>query len=342
MAPAAPAAAPQTSVDSAGRTRFSTGGMRSASFAASAVLVAALAATPRAFAAEPPVANKVAAEALYEEAKPLLSQRQWQPALDKLLASQRLDPAIGTLLNIAYCYEQLGKTASAWATYNEVVGMARASGDRQGRGERAAQAAAALAPKLARVVVTVPRESRVERLEVKRDGEPIDPGTWDTGIPTDPGPHTFEASAPGRATWRASVEVPPGPSTATVTVPLLDVASSWSPQRTAGLAVAGVGVAAAIAGGIFGGLAIARKNAERSHCLPSDPHLCDATGVSLRSQALTMANASNVAFAVGGAALVAGVAVFFTAPKPGGGSASLGLSPTVAAHEGGLRLTGRW
>jgi serine/threonine-protein kinase len=320
--------------------------MRPFSLHVGAVLLLAAVTSPRLAGAEPPVSNKVAAEALYEDAKTLLNQEKWQAALEKLLASQRLDPAIGTLLNIAYCYEKLDKTASAWASYNEVVGLASSTGDKQGRGERAAAAAKALEPKLARVVLRVPPESRVDKLELRRDGDLIDPGTWDTAIPTDPGMHAFEASAPGRVSWKSSIQVAPGPSTMTLSIPVLVVgASPSSPsgaQRTAGIAVAGVGLAGVIVGAIFGGLTIAKKSAESAHCQKADPHLCDATGVDLRSQALTFANVSNVGFAVGGAALVTGVALFFTAPKPDAANTALQVSPLVAARTGGALISGRW
>ncbi len=318
------------------------GRMRPPPSRAAAILLVVAVTSPRSAAAQAPVGDKVAAEALYEEAKVLLNEQRWQAALDKLLASQRIDPAIGTLLNIGYCYEKLNKTASAWASYNEVVGLARAAGDRQGRGERAAQAARTLEPRLSRVVVAVPGVSRVEGLEVRRDGEPLDPGTWNAAIPVDPGAHAFDATAPGRAAWRASVEGPPEPRTVTVAVPLLAPAAAWGSQRIAGAAIAGVGVAGAIAGGVFGVLTIVKKNAEGAHCQKVDADLCDATGVGLRAQALTMANASNAAFAVGGAALATGAALFFTAPKPGGGGASIGISPVASAQTGGVRITGRW
>jgi hypothetical protein len=291
------------------------------------------------------VANKAAAEALYNEALELLNRNAYQEALDKLLASQRIDPALGTLLNIGYCYERLNKTASAWATYNEVVGLARAANDQQGRGDRAAQAARALEPKLAKVIVAVPAESRVEKLEVRRDGDVIDPGTWGTPIPTDPGAHTFEVSAPGRAAWSTSIVVAQGPSSVTITVPPLAAgAGAWGGRRIAGVAVAGVGVAGMIAGAVFGGLAIAKHDEQATHCLKSNPHLCDATGVDLRGQALTMANASNVALGVGAAAIAAGAVLFFTAPKPVAQTSSfeVRLSPVVTAEARGAFITGRW
>ncbi len=329
--------------------------MRSLSLPAGLLLLGAAFASPRWASAEPPVANKAAADALYDQAKALISEKKYDQALEKLLASQRLDPALGTLLNTAFCYERLGKTASAWATYNDVTGIAKATDDKQGRGERAAQAAKALEPRLSKVVVTVPSDNRVPKMEIRRDGDLVDPATWDTPIPIDPGKHAFEAWAPGRARWQGSIDIPEGPGTTAVSVPLLAMgppehaearpeASAWGTQRIVGVGVAGGGVIAVVTGAIFGVLAITKKNAEAAHCQPANPHECDATGVALRAQGLTMANGSNVSFALAGAALATGAGLYLTAPRAAGRDTAFEVSvaPAVAAESGGVWITGRW
>jgi hypothetical protein len=112
-------------------------------------------------------------------------------------------------------------------------------------------------------------------------------------------------------------------------------------QRIAGVVVGSVGLAGLVLGGVFGGLTIATVNdlEDRNLCSDGDKPICKQEGLDLQSDANTTANVSNVALAVGGAALVTGVIVFFTAPraKPGPPPApapvavSASIGPTSAA-----------
>jgi hypothetical protein len=58
-------------------------------------------------------ADPAAAAMLFEEAKALRDQGDWPAACAKFLASMKLDPAVGPLLNIARCHEREGRLASA-------------------------------------------------------------------------------------------------------------------------------------------------------------------------------------------------------------------------------------
>ena len=77
--------------------------------------------------------NRAAAEALFNEGRKLAASGKYADACPKFEASQKLDPGLGTLLNLAECYEKIGKTASAWAEYREAIPLARASGSKDAR-----------------------------------------------------------------------------------------------------------------------------------------------------------------------------------------------------------------
>ena len=115
-------------------------------------------------------ADGAAARSLFDEARVLLQQGKAAQACPKLEESQRLDPGMGTLFNLADCYERLGRTASAWAEFREAVSAAHNAGSLD-REQAAKQRAAALEPKLSYLTIVPPPGNAPA---VTRDGSPVD------------------------------------------------------------------------------------------------------------------------------------------------------------------------
>jgi hypothetical protein len=265
--------------------------------------------------------DQAAAEALFREGRKLYDEGHFREACAKLAESQRLDPAPGTLLNLAGCYEKNGQTASAWATFQAAIAAAHRKG-RADWEDLARARASALEPSLSRLTIAV--VAPVDGLVVRRDGEVIGNAVWGSAIPVDPGPHVVEAQAPHRQAFRQSVDVGAGNASVTVTVTDLTPEAAevhrdmgghpGGTQRTAGLVLAGAGALGLLVGGAFGLVAMGKENdALDNHC-PHQP-LCDAQGVRLGQDAKSAATVSTIAFAVGGAALAGGIVLFFTAPR---------------------------
>jgi serine/threonine-protein kinase len=327
--------------------------------------VCVLAAAPASWAQKPaPGAgsnDKVAAEALFEQGRALVAQGKYAEACPRFADSERLDPSSGTLLNLANCYEKLGRTATAWATYREAASAASAAG----RADNLAVAqrhADALAPKLAKLTATVTQG--VGGLVVRRDGVEMPRSEWSVPIPIDSGSHTVEAEAPGYKSWSTDVDVPQDGALVSVTVPALEAApvqaapaapaptpavaptdasgagapagaegtssSVGSGQRVAGIVIGAVGLAGLAASGVFAVLAKNTYNDSLGNCQTTNPGLCNSTGVSQRNDARTDGNIASVAFGVGAAALVGGVVVWLTAPRASStGAASIVVAPTL-------------
>jgi hypothetical protein len=72
---------------------------------------------------------KALAQSLFKEGRTLMTAGKTAEACDKFAESDRLDPEIGTHLNLAMCHETLGKTASAWVEFGEVADRATAAHD---------------------------------------------------------------------------------------------------------------------------------------------------------------------------------------------------------------------
>jgi len=311
-------------------------------------VAAALALTPLPARATSP-ADSAAAQALFEQAKRLLKEGKAAEACPKLEESQHLDPGSGTLINLARCYEQTERLASAWNKYLEAAAAAAASGNVQ-REKEARARAAALRPTLSELVIDIsPDAKAVSGLEVTRDGERVGPAQWGVPIPADAGEHRVTAAAPGRESWQGVVVVKGPGGTFTAFVPAL-VPAGGAPlavnpepvpaavgapeparpsgglgtQRTVALVAGGVGVVGVVVGSIFGLKSKSEHDEAENYC---DGNRCtDARGVSAGNAAHSAGNVSTVAMIIGGVGLAAGVTLWLTAPKAPA-TAALQLTP---------------
>jgi serine/threonine-protein kinase len=284
-------------------------------------------------------ADSSAAQALFEQAKRLLKEGKAAEACPKLEESQRLDPGSGTLINLARCYEQTERLASAWSKYLEAAAAAAASGNVQ-REKEARARATALRPTLSELVIDVSAEAKtVSGLEITRDGERVGPAQWNVPLPADAGEHHVGASAPGREAWQGVVVVKGPGGTFTATIPTLapaggatpaatDLQSSPAPvhvaepaharrglgtQRTVALVAGGAGVVGVVLGTVFGLKSKSDHDEAEKYC---DGSRCtDARGVTAGNAAHAAGNVSTVAMIIGGVGLAAGVTLWLTAPK---------------------------
>ncbi len=147
---------------------------------------------------------KAAAEALFVEGRQLLAQGKYAEACPKLEASNRLDPAVGTLLNLAMCYEKAGKTASAWATYVQAM-TTYPQQPNDFRLDYAKQHASALLPVLSKVTIQTPNVPADAR--VTRDGVVVASASFNVAVPLDPGHHVIEATASGRVRFHREFDL---------------------------------------------------------------------------------------------------------------------------------------
>jgi hypothetical protein len=288
-----------------------------------------------------------AAEVLFEDGRRLMDAGDYPTACAKLAESQRIDPAGGTLMNLAACHERMGKTATAWAEFNDALAQAKRDG-RQDRVLEATRRIADITPRLARVTLSVPAPVRAG-FEVRVDGTALGSASWGTALPVDPGDHQLQASAPGCAPWNGHVSVAAGATKELVVPPLAPMAAQDPPpgeraapsesRPVAAYVVGGVGLVALGVGTYFGLAAAGKKRDSEKECTPGG---CTATGAGLLRDANTAAWASNVGFGVGVASLVVATYLFFTSPRRADGRQSLGISPVFGASALGLGANGAW
>jgi hypothetical protein len=320
-----------------------------------------------------PANDPAGAEVLFTDAKKAMAAGDYESACPKLAESYRLDPGTGTLTALAVCHETLGKTASAWAEFMQVVSDA-AQAHRPDRERFAKQHIAVLEPKLSRLTILVDAATEaLPGLEVRRDGIQLGRAAWGTAVPVDPGDHTVEAIADGKQRWSTSAKARETDSS-TVTVPALEdvpVAPSPAPvmpsptlanddrsaatkastaaspsepagdrQRTIGFVVGALGIAAAGLGTYFGVQALSKSSDANSLCGGSK--CSNAQGVADEETAKGSAWGADIALGGAIVALGVGTVLLLTAPHRSSTSATVGFAPLLFSRVPGAAYSVRW
>lgn len=165
-------------------------------------VVAMLLALPSAAFADKPRADK-----LFEEGRRFLQRKEYQLACTAFEQSQEADPAIGTQLNIALCYEQWGKLANAYTVYVEVERVAKQKKDN--RAKQARKKLDELEPKLGRLRVSIPASADPYSIYLF-DGKETEREALVEEQLLDAGTHTIEVRVAGAAPKTTTVDLKGG------------------------------------------------------------------------------------------------------------------------------------
>lgn len=291
------------------------------------------------------------AESLFKEGVSLLDRGDYSAACERLKASNDLEKAPGTLINLADCYERLGKLASAWAAYESAAVEAEKL-NRRTWAIQAQKKSAALAPRLSYLVVRL--EQPVVGMSLFLDQIALPASALGAKLPLDSGPHKLEVRAPGYQTWSTTFDDIRESEVRLIAVPPFNKVRPPPPknqdQRTPGaptderlglgrgiaLGVMGVGGVSLLLGSYFG--LSAKSQRDRAYddglCRDEGPRtLCTPQGTSTIDAARDHATASNWLVGVGSTLLVGG-AVSYWLVTPSTSSAPRALPARVSVHAG--------
>jgi hypothetical protein len=295
--------------------------------------------------ADDPAAGRAQLEAGYA----LKEQGRYAEAMPHLLESLRLYVELKTLTNLADCEEHLEKLVDAQKHWVQARERAAAEGNDKLR-DAAASKLLALEKRMPRLTLKL-APGAPPAVEVIRDGTALGPISLGLALPTDPGDHTIVVRARGHAdaithvglaeAEEQEVLVTVGPE---VAEPAPEegrgVAAAVPPHRApdtrhiVALAAGSAGGVSLIVGAIFGVATIKTWGDAEANC--ASGCLSNSPPQTERSHALTYATVSTTGFVAGGALVVAGAALWLTAPssqestRPTGisGLSSLALVPT--------------
>jgi hypothetical protein len=292
---------------------------------------------PRAAAAQ----GESTADALFESGKSRMAAQQFAEACPLFEESYRLDPAGGTLQNLALCYEGLGLWARAHSRFVEL--RDRSNAQRPPRPDRvklAQEHIDRLAPRLSRLVLELPPGGAPPGLTIRVDTTDYAEVSWTDSIVLDPGEHEVLATAPDKRPFSTRVTIGPQPAAQRVKVtipPFVDAPrivmatgrdAPTATLRVPGIIVGSVGVVVLAGGAFFGLLALEANQAGKDKCTrsqnPNAPQdQFDSSGRCFvntqalndanddKSRARVFANVANVLVPLGAVGVGVGVYLFF-------------------------------
>ncbi len=290
------------------------------------------------------------ATALFDQGIKDLQAGNLDAACKELASSLARYSDSGTKGALATCYTRQGRIVSAWNLWRDLADTAPADL----RADAAANAAQ-LEPRLPHFVLQAPA---VPGLVVTINGTVADPALG-VPLPVDPGPVFASARAPAREPWSQTyqategktltIEVPPlaevhAPAPVVTPVkPAVEPSTARHDRHVLAFAIGAAGLGVAIGGIITGGVASSNWNAAKTSCGSGGIGSCQLTGLADArddvSSARTWALISTIGIAAGGAALLGGAILYFTAPAD---ETALHVTPALGPSSYGVALSGGW
>lgn len=274
--------------------------------------------------------DKEKADSLFKQGKKLMGEKKYEQACDAFEQSQKLDPGIGTELNIARCYEEWGKLAHAYTAYKSALKTAKDAGDN--RADKIEGLVNQLEPSVPHLTMHVPKDADTSTVRI--DGAPVDDIT--EPIALDPGPHKVEYTTQAGAKKSKTLPIEKGGSydANLVDLPIKGaekvehpppppppppphVVETPDPGKSYRIAAYSLGGAGIVAIGVSSYMTLSAKS-KYNDALKKDcagmTNMCNDLGLTATHDARHEANIATIVFSVGLAAVGGGVALYLLQP----------------------------
>ena len=282
--------------------------------------------------------GEAVAESLFRDGKRLFQSDDFEHACPKLAQSYQIDPAGGTALLLAICYEKQGKLASSWARYNDALAIAKRD-QREDRERRAREGLDSVEPKLSYIELKLdPATQALAGVALAIDGTNL-PAISDAKLPIDAGKHTLTIRAPNYETWQTEVTIGGPSATESVSVPPLQAKQAPEPTRvaaqplqvgtaqdasespgherarnknvrTVAYVMGGAGLAAVAVGSYFGVRAIGLNNDANTICSSKQCTQAQAGAIAKSEDALSDAHLADALIGIGSAVTISAIVLW--------------------------------
>jgi hypothetical protein len=301
--------------------------------------------------------DPAAATKLFNEGRAAVQSGDYEAACKRFAESERLDPRVGTLLNLADCQEHQALLAKAFRSYEDALNLAIPAHD-----DRASYARVRR-DKIAPLVpwITIHLGSGVpEGTRVLLDGVALSAESVGAAIAVDPGRHVITVQVPNKPSKDSEVmigvreekvirvtagevglETPSQPLGSAAVRPTKPPGGHVPPashkgDRTFAYVAGGVGAAAVLVAATTGLMLIGKNATIRNHCDPDNT--CDEQGMSAAESARGLMKLNTASWIVGVVGLGAGTVLWITSgSSTPPGSALVAPSPATGM---GVQLRG--
>lgn len=313
--------------------------------------IAIVLAAPAVASAAPSAADAKLAEGLFLSGKEAMAKGDLVSACARFTESHKLDPAVGTLLNLATCEERSGKLVVALEHFTRARSQLAKEDFRVAFADERVEA---LSRRVGRVTLKF-RTPRPPDGHVLRDGVLLEDKELAEPLLIDPGVVTITYEVPNVEPERVQIELAEGeqklvelgppPQPAEALPPAHDDAPATAAPRiatptprahaarrtfawvTGGLAIAGL-----TTGAVAGIMTINAASTYKDHCNAGE---CDDTGLEAASTGRTVRVVSPVGFAVGAAFGALSAYLFLTSRAS---SPRAIIAPAVVREGAGLSI----
>jgi len=270
-----------------------------------------------------------------------MAAKKFDLACAKFRESNRLDPAVGTLFNLANCEAQRGQLVTAWTLYRQVLEKLPPD---DSRGAVAKAQVQSLDARVPRLTIRARGEMPAGTL-VTIAGLALSPASLNAPLPLNPGRYAISVASPGRLTQEFSVALAEGDTaefpvfvgaSASPPTPRIAPGAEVPQSKSAGtddddrnsralLAYTGIGVGAVgFTLGIITGLVGLHQESLGNQRCSDVTRTCSQAGYDANQSAKSLATVSTVGFVVGALAGGAGTYLWLTLPDDKHGAVGVG------------------
>lgn len=257
--------------------------------------------------------DPAAAEALFQNGRDAMEREDFDAACQMFEESFSLDPAVGTVMNLAVCEEKRGHLARSWERWHQALGLLSEDDERV---SYAVIQMEAVEGRLAYLTI-VAEEGAPPGLTFRRDDVVRGGASFGLELPLDPGKHVITVESPGHEPKRYAVALEVGERkelavTAGRPLDASGASADPSPRKTIGIVALGVG-AVGLGMAITTGVLLPGQHEKVEQGCPAKS--CSEEGLQAVSRAKTLLAMNTAGWIATGIGAAAGITLLLTLPK---------------------------